>query len=321
MLVFSTHQWDAEAFARWRAAICQHFVPLRPEPSAACGECFGELRSWHVDILTLSTIRASGQRIHRDSREIARSDGEAFFLTVQVSGETGIVCGERSGLARPGDMYLLDARRPFTLHCGPLGRGVSLTLPRSVCAGPLSRLDTMHGLVRSPGDAVSNLLGDYLCSLARMDGEIGSTESEDIADHVISLLGHAFVRNESTACPPHRATHAALLARARKAIERRLCDPDLEPASLARDTGVSLRQLQVLFAEHDTSPMRAVLERRIALASKMLQQPAYAGKSITQIAFDCGFRDLSHFGRSFAAATGVTPRAWRRNGANSGSRE
>jgi AraC-like DNA-binding protein len=46
----------------------------------------------------------------------------------------------------------------------------------------------------------------------------------------------------------------------------------------------------------------------------MLQDPRHAHKTITQIVFECGFRDLSHFGRVFAAATGSTPRAWRRSG-------
>jgi AraC-like DNA-binding protein len=73
-----------------------------------------------------------------------------------------------------------------------------------------------------------------------------------------------------------------------------------------------LRQLQALCTEHGTSPGRAIRERRIALAKRMLLDSACARKPITQIAFESGFRDLSHFGRVFVHDTGLTPRAWRR---------
>jgi AraC-like DNA-binding protein len=313
MLVFSTSGRPVdEAFAGWRSAICGHFVPLRPEPNASCAGFFGEVRGWPLAGLTLSNICATGQRIHRERPEISHSDRDVLFLTLQLAGETGIVCGEQRKLVRPGDMYYLDARRPFALHCD--GRVFSLTIPRQACDGRLAALAYLHGVVAKPDDTVGSLLRDYLCSLASAERNLGAVEGEDIADHLVTLISHAFTRRETDASPPHGAVRAALFARAYRLIDRKLCDPDFDPARLARDAGVSLRQLQSVFAEHDTSPMRAIFGRRIMLAKRMLQDPMHAHKTITQIVFECGFRDLSHFGRVFAAATGSTPRAWRRNG-------
>jgi AraC-like DNA-binding protein len=59
-------------------------------------------------------------------------------------------------------------------------------------------------------------------------------------------------------------------------------------------------------------PMRAIAQRRLERAMRLLRDPAQAHRSITAIAFDCGFRDLSHFGRVFTAATEQTPSQWRR---------
>jgi AraC-like DNA-binding protein len=313
MLVFSTSGRSVdEAFAGWRTAICGHFVPLRPEPSASCANFFGEVSSWPLAGLTLSNILATGQRIHRERPEISHSDRDVLFLTLQLTGDTGLVCDDQRKLVRPGDMYYLDARRPFALHCE--GRVFSLTIPRQACDGRLAALAHLHGSVAKPDDTVGSLLRDYLCSLASAERNLGAVAEEDIADHLVTLISHAFARRETDASPPHGAVRAALFARAYRLIDRKLCDPDFDPARLARDAGVSLRQLQSVFAENDTSPMRAIFGRRITLAKRMLQDPRHAHKTITQIVFECGFRDLSHFGRVFAAATGSTPRAWRRSG-------
>jgi AraC-like DNA-binding protein len=46
-------------------------------------------------------------------------------------------------------------------------------------------------------------------------------------------------------------------------------------------------------------------------AARLLSAPEAADRSITDIAFACGFNDSSHFGRVFAARRGMTPSRWR----------
>jgi len=44
-----------------------------------------------------------------------------------------------------------------------------------------------------------------------------------------------------------------------------------------------------------------------------LASPHARRRTITEIAFACGFNDLSHFGRVFAERMGMTPSQWRKN--------
>jgi len=44
----------------------------------------------------------------------------------------------------------------------------------------------------------------------------------------------------------------------------------------------------------------------------MLRSPRYAGWSIAGIAFEAGFKDLSHFNRRFRRRCGVTPSEFKR---------
>lgn len=314
MLLFSTTgRYDDDAFAQWRSAICQQFVPLRPEPLIALDELFGELRTWPVGQLTLTEIRVTGQRIHRGTAEISRSNKEAFFLTAQLVGDGGYISGDVVQRTRPGDLYFLDARRPFTCTSEAFNRQLSLTIPRAACGSALAGFDRAHGLSITAGNPLADLLHNYIRCIADADESLAAAERDDIADHILALLNHAVVRSEAHVPPPRAAVRDALFTKARRLIERNLSDIDFDPAALARLLGVSLRQLQSVFTERETSPMKLIVERRTALAMKLLRSPAHAGKTISQIAFDCGFRDLSHFGRVFAATTGQSPRDWRRS--------
>jgi AraC-like DNA-binding protein len=304
---------DSESFEHWRSGLCERMAPLRLEPSTKGGNFFGEIRSWSIGGLTLSKLgKGGGQQLERGKAEIAHADPDVLFLTIQLAGATGLMQKENRRIARSGDVYLLCGQRAFALHCEDV-TALTLTISRGVCRDRLTSFDRLHGLVRSPCGAIDRLLRDYLVSLASEGETIGRVEGEDIADHIVTLVGHALAPRLSELHNSRGAIRAAPLTRAERIIQRELCDPEFGPAALARHTGVSLRQLQILYAERGTTPMRVILQHRLALAKKRLLAAACAGSSITQIAFECGFRDLSHFGRVFIASTGVTPSVWKRS--------
>ena len=58
------------------------------------------------------------------------------------------------------------------------------------------------------------------------------------------------------------------------------------------------------YKEFHTSPHKWILSKRLADARKMLEQEE---KSASQIYLDLGFKDLSHFSKSFKKEFGITP--------------
>jgi AraC-like DNA-binding protein len=73
----------------------------------------------------------------------------------------------------------------------------------------------------------------------------------------------------------------------------------------ARLCGRSLSSYKRDFkAVYETSPGKWLLQKRLEYAAAMLGNPAM---QITQIAFESGFEDLSHFSRSFKQKFGISP--------------
>ncbi len=301
-----------DAFALWRTAISEQFVPLRPEPVGVRSQFHGALRSRPVGALTLTQVRATGQHVHRARTEIARSSAEVFFLNVQAEGTSGVLCRDDAAAAVAGDVFLFDSRRPFVLACESPMTHLCLAIPRAFVQAGGAALERAHGRVLARRDAGTLLLGDYLAVLLRRPEELEGPLAEEVAAHLVALVEYAVSRDERSRGAARAAIREAQFARARRLIEQRSRDSDFDPSRLALGMQVSLRYLQMLFAERDSSPMRAIVRQRLERAMRLLRDPAQAECTITAIAFDCGFRDLSHFGRVFAAATGQTPSQWRR---------
>jgi transcriptional regulator GlxA family with amidase domain len=87
-------------------------------------------------------------------------------------------------------------------------------------------------------------------------------------------------------------------------MENNLEDP-LSPSLLARQAGVSTRQLERLFRRYlERSPKRYYLELRLNKARSLLLQTEM---SVINVALACGFSSPSHFSKCYRAFYGRTP--------------
>ena len=90
-------------------------------------------------------------------------------------------------------------------------------------------------------------------------------------------------------------------------IARHLAGCELTVGAVAASQGVSPRYVQLLFGQEGTTFSRFVLAQRLLQAHRMLADALYARWSITAIAFEAGFGDLSYFNRSFRRRYAVSP--------------
>ena len=102
-------------------------------------------------------------------------------------------------------------------------------------------------------------------------------------------------------------SHPKLLAVV-KTMEDNLEEP-LPQTAIARETGLSTRQLERLFRKYlNTTPTRYYLNLRLARARHLLRQTSM---SILSVALACGFVSASHFSKCYRECYKRTPRAER----------
>ena len=99
------------------------------------------------------------------------------------------------------------------------------------------------------------------------------------------------------------------LARVKDFVESSL-DQDLTLESLAREAGYSRAHFLRMFRESTgTTPHQYVMQRRIALAEKLLSANELG---VAEIAVACGFSSQAHLTLAFRKQTGLTPAEYRR---------
>jgi acetamidase/formamidase/AraC-like DNA-binding protein len=104
---------------------------------------------------------------------------------------------------------------------------------------------------------------------------------------------------------------AALFNRITVAIEKRLHDPDLSSAKVARIEGISERYLQKLFEQNGESFTHYLRERRLQRARAALVTSAEIRLPVADVAYGCGFGDAANFNRVFKERFGLPPGAFR----------
>jgi AraC-like DNA-binding protein len=81
----------------------------------------------------------------------------------------------------------------------------------------------------------------------------------------------------------------------------------LSIADVARSLQISESYIRQLLAENGTTFTDFVLAGRLTRAHRMLIDPRYADRSISAVAYEAGFGDLSYFNRTFRRRYGATP--------------
>jgi len=146
-------------------------------------------------------------------------------------------------------------------------------------------------------------------------GELAQAAAEDRTDLGLDELGIAFAARvvEIVSGRPRRAPDALARDR-RRAVEAALWldahshEPiDLESA--AREAGLSSFHFLRLFSRVlGVTPHQYLVRARLRRAARLLADDT---RSVTSVAFDVGFGDLSNFVRTFHRAAGVSPRRFR----------
>jgi AraC-like DNA-binding protein len=103
--------------------------------------------------------------------------------------------------------------------------------------------------------------------------------------------------------PARLHSRAVLVGEMRQFVADNLTDPSLDPARVASAHHVSLRLLQVLFADQGCSPARYIRDARLARARAMLRD----GEAVARAGRLSGFADPGTFTRAFRRRYGCTP--------------
>jgi AraC-like DNA-binding protein len=186
---------------------------------------------------------------------------------------------------------------------------ISVMLPQRL---PWSHV-AVPGAIVPAANPLRGIVFDYVASVYAQADHLSSSSAALLAGNLTDLMFAMFCE-EPIRVSTSVSLRAALFDRACSIIAHNAYDPDLDPADAARQLGISMRTLQRIFQENGETVAHRIVRSRVEKGSSMLGNEQMRTCTITEIAFACGFRDLTTFERAFSAIGGMTPSAWRRGG-------
>ena len=158
---------------------------------------------------------------------------------------------------------------------------------RLTCAGGSSSIDMMLKWIES-----------------QLGREVATTAADQLVHFRFNDIG-----TDARIAPSARyGTRDARVLASLRMMEEQLEEP-LDVATVARHVGLSVRQLERIFAQAlNRSPIQLYLQLRLERAERLI---TYSSMSMREVALATGFSSLPLFSRNFRRQFGKSPSQWR----------
>lgn len=308
---FTTQNYDGAARAEaWRDALGRVCLPVGtlPEPQQLQGaiSCLVSPMGLEFSLVESDPQEISGRYPNQEA---------AIWLALMLEGEAVLSNDQRRFNVRPGEVIYGTTGEDATLTYSTPFRQLFVKIPRVALSprlvAPLN-LKLGHFPAKS---GIRHVLVGILGSLTEVMDSIGQEDLRAIELSVTECLIASLADEKAVfGLGGAAGARAAHLQRICQTIETMLSEPDLSPARVAEEHGVSLRYMQKLFTASGTTFGNYVRTRRLERCRADLISPLHAQLSISEICFRWGFNGSAHFSRTFRNQYGMSPREYRDSG-------
>jgi AraC family transcriptional regulator, positive regulator of tynA and feaB len=255
--------------------------------------------------LRLAHLRSSSYTMSLMPGQPASSCKKQFIVTFQAQGISTVRQDDREARVVPGGLFVLDACKPFQVEAS-VANLQSAYVPADLMREAFPGVDSCTAVVLPTRNGASRIARVAFEELFDPASEANEEELSRIASMIPHTLSVAFGPHVKSRLLASREDHHR--ERIKEFVRRNLRDPKLNTSVIAKGVGLSLRRLHELFVSEPETLMRWTRAERLKRISDELADPELVERQIATIAYDWGFRQPSHFSRSFRTEYGVSPR-------------
>lgn len=293
---------------RYRELLTQHIVGLDHQPLTGDGY-WSRAIAISLPNLGIVTSTATPIRVRRTPQLLTDGNDNLRLIILKWSTTAAIATQfEREIAVDPGGAVVLSNSEQNSIIFPSQLRLLALNLRRQLLRPLLRDFDTI--LARPISNHIDGLrlLSTYIEGLI----EESALNSADAARLVVTQIYDLAAlimgaTRDAAEIAKGRGLRVARLRAIKADIAEKLGSPNLSVRAVAMRQGVSPRYVQILFEEQGTTFSQYVIGQRLARAYRLLTDPRFANRSITSVAFDVGFGDLTYFNRAFRRCYGGTP--------------
>jgi AraC-like DNA-binding protein len=298
---FATHSLSPgdqfEAWHEWH----QPILDFLPGESTSYG-FQAEVHVWKLGDLAMSRTFVPPVRVARTKTKLKRDPIDHWVISYCVRG-THFTHTAGTAVEVPAKVPFLSSLGQESLHERTHIDRVSFLMARDAFRDIAPLLDGACGSLLDA--SLGHVLGDFMLALERHLPAVTEDDFPRLTNAVGAMVAAAAAPSVERTSLAKPLIDLGRKERVRQAVRRHLRTPTLEPKTLARLVGVSRSNLYRLF--EDTGGVARYIQReRLLEAHAILSDPEKV-QSISRIAEDLCFADVSNFSRIFKREFGCTP--------------
>lgn len=308
MIRFSTDDLDPkDRFDQWREVRGKSLFGVTIElPPERRLQFQGSFRAYKVGAAVASEMRASSYEVSRTPADIARVSGNSLCLALQVRGAGALDAG-RDRVTKVGDGDMTISHSDLAYAAMPDGdSGFHYRMLKIPVDDVLLLGRTVEDLHADKPEASAKAFRPFraLFQALTNDSHTFADPESDVA-HVARLALAMRGRLPLNMPEVRHAMRAGLRQAAIGSMNEQMHQPNLSPASIAGQLGISVRTLHLLFEDAEQTFGRTLSLMRTKMAHRLLVE--VPGLPVIQVAHACGFDSLATFYRVFNAVYGMAP--------------
>lgn len=294
----------ADSFAACRELMAAMFELEAPSPEVRAAYTM-DFALFDYGPIKLGQSVSSASIMVRSPKVIARTGADQFHVQFYRTHGFTLTLDGAEQRVQPGDICMLDLTRPASVRTDGIDN-LSVIVERQLLMPMLADPGDVHGLILRRDTEAGVVVREHLEEMWRLGTELTVEQGMAWSRSTATLLAAVIRANSQN----RAATRAELRKTQFRAISRRIdlqiSDPDLSPASLARQFFVTRPTLYRMFAPHGGIG-KYILGRRLTGAFRDLSNPSLAHEQIASVLRRWGLESHTAGGRAFRAAYGVTP--------------
>lgn len=265
----------------------------------------------HIGRLALD-VAVAEQRLVCSRERVASIADSSYMLVIPLDERLHYAQGGRTGTVEAGAYVLLSQMEfyEFSSRAGALL--LMLRIPAIELRGRLTSVDDHIGRRFGANEQMTRLLVDLLRGVAEVFADCPPPNPEALATEIFSFVALAIGSEDRGSTVDVRNARYHLRRRIFDFIDRNLGDQDLTPRKIAASNRISLSYLYSLFNDDDTTVSQFMQVKRLQRAYELLVADPKGHVTIAEIAYQVGFKNVSHFSRSFSRHFRMAPRDARR---------
>ncbi len=290
-------------------ALSDVYAPVQLESVIDDDNFRWSINNFNLENVTLSNLYCEqGFKGQRENPSNTKTCPSTLVLMLVNSGSFNVSQGSKITSCPKNSLVLLDNSGP-ELEQFPSTELLSVSIPYG------TKRDIYHDFKDICGVSIDaqvgwpSILKQFIQNLWAERNQLTPSNSRFLLEILDDMIVSSF--KEYTKPKTKVKKHQPSVDDAMKIIDSELSNHELSPLFLAKRMGISKSYLYFMFKAAGISVNKIIIERRLDKCRNDLKNFSLRNTSVTDIAFNAGFRDLSHFCHRFKARYGTSPGKYR----------